>query len=117
MSVNNVLFSVAEAIPLIGPSIKGALEALYKVLDLIEVSEPYLAYILCTGDTQTAYRLAFGHQTRFQIKEDVEELLQRIEPLVQQLDRTPTLSAPLIHMIRYSWLGGISNIYTNNISP
>ncbi|KAJ2930307.1 hypothetical protein H1R20_g6754, partial [Candolleomyces eurysporus] len=69
MSVNNVLFSVAEAIPLIGPSIKGALEALYKVLDLIE------------------------------IKEDVEELLQRIESLVQQLSHAPTPSAPLIRMI------------------
>ena len=38
MSVNNVLFSIAEAVPVVGPSIKGALEALYKVLDLIEVS-------------------------------------------------------------------------------
>ncbi|RXW11816.1 hypothetical protein EST38_g14039, partial [Candolleomyces aberdarensis] len=83
MSVNNVLFSVAEAIPLLGPSIKGALEALYKVLDLIE----------------TVHRLAFEHQTRFQIKENVEELLQRIESLVQQLGRMPTPSAPLVHMI------------------
>jgi hypothetical protein len=38
MSVNNVLFSIAEAVPVVGPSIKGALEALYKVLDLVEVS-------------------------------------------------------------------------------
>jgi hypothetical protein len=38
MSVNSVLFSVAEAIPVFGTSIKGALEALYKVLDLVEVS-------------------------------------------------------------------------------
>ncbi|RXW11815.1 hypothetical protein EST38_g14040 [Candolleomyces aberdarensis] len=74
MSVNNVLFSVAEAIPLLGPSIKGALEALYKVLVLIE--------------------------TRFQIKEDVEELLQRIESLVERLGLiTPTPSAPLVRLI------------------
>jgi hypothetical protein len=37
-TVNNVLFSIAETIPVIGPSIKGALEALYKVLLLVEVS-------------------------------------------------------------------------------
>ena len=37
----NVLFSIAEAIPVVGPSIKGALEALYKVLQLIEVSDAF----------------------------------------------------------------------------
>jgi hypothetical protein len=35
----NVLFSIAEAIPVVGPAIKGALEALYKVLQLIEVGD------------------------------------------------------------------------------
>ena len=39
MSVDNVLFSIAETVPVFGTSIKGALEALYKVLDLVEVSE------------------------------------------------------------------------------
>jgi hypothetical protein len=38
MAVTNVLCSIAETIPVVGPSIKGALEALYKVLYLVEVS-------------------------------------------------------------------------------
>jgi hypothetical protein len=43
VAVNNVLFSIAEAIPVIGPSIKGAMEAISKVLILIEVSTSYNA--------------------------------------------------------------------------
>jgi hypothetical protein len=45
MTVNNVLFSIAETIPVIGTSIKGALEALYKVLDLIEVRSSHVVRI------------------------------------------------------------------------
>ncbi|RXW19687.1 hypothetical protein EST38_g6164 [Candolleomyces aberdarensis] len=57
----NVLFSIAETIPLAGTPIKGALEALHKVLQLIEA--------------------------RYQVQEDAKELLDRMETLVNELSR------------------------------
>ena len=37
ITVLEVVFSVAEAVPVLGPSLKGALEALSKILKLVEV--------------------------------------------------------------------------------
>ena len=44
ISVLDVMFSVAEAIPVFGTPLKGALESLFKILANVEVSNPRTSY-------------------------------------------------------------------------
>ncbi|RXW25732.1 hypothetical protein EST38_g172 [Candolleomyces aberdarensis] len=73
--VTDILFSIAETIPVIGTPIKGALEAVCKVLRVVE--------------------------QRFEVKEDIDELIDKLSELLELLSKEQDASNYLPRLLRY----------------
>jgi hypothetical protein len=87
--VVNVMFSVAETIPVFGATLKGAMEALFKVLVLVEVTPSFPAQ----PNTKCSSK------QRYEVSESIAELGRNLASLTDHLSKGP----PSEQLARLLW--------------